>query len=159
MTEIILDHYEINKATSALLPAYHNDYQTTVWEEDQRYYVKKTPLQLIKEACLEGGADYNGRRAAVTHKTGVNSKVPIPVLPHEQIYAFPTHSPKLYECHWLFYHHIKSIHRHPDAPSHTIITFIDSKELLLHVSYYTIEKQLQRTSYCMTRFTHYPSFS
>ncbi|OLO25325.1 hypothetical protein BTR23_24885 [Alkalihalophilus pseudofirmus] len=155
MTNMILDHYEINKNTAALLPAYHTDYQTTVWEKDQRFHVKKTPLELIKEACLEGGADYSGRKAAVTYKTGVSIKVPIPLIPQEQIYAFPTHSPKLHECHWLFYHHIKTIQRHPDTPTHTIITFTDEKELLLHVSYHTMERQLQRTSYCITRFTPY----
>ncbi|WP_209121705.1 competence protein ComK [Alkalihalobacillus sp. BA299] len=160
MNETTLPHYEINRDTSALLPVYHLDYQTVVWERDQRYHVKKTPLQLIREACLEGGADYDGRRAAVTHKTGVTSKIPLPVNPHEQIYAFPTHSPKLHECHWLFYHHIKSIERHTDTPTHSIITFKDDKELLLPVSFHTIERQMQRTSYCIVRFSlQRPHFS
>ncbi|WP_216830595.1 competence protein ComK [Alkalihalobacterium elongatum] len=157
MTEVILPHYAINQHTSALLPAYHTDYQTIVWEQDQRYYVKKTPLQLIKEACLEGGADYDGRRAAVTYKTGAKSKIPIPISPHDQIFAFPTHSPTLHECHWLFYHHIKAIKRHPDIPTHTLVTFQDEKELLLHVSYHTLEKQLQRTSYCIVRYSNHLS--
>lgn len=157
MNEIILPHYIINRNTSALLPAYHTDYQTTVWENNgQRFHVKKTPIQLIKAACLEGGADFDGRRAAVTHKTGITSKAPIPIIPQEQVYAFPTHSPKLHECHWLFYHHIHAIRRHPEIPTHTYTIFKDERELLLQVSYRTMERQLQRTSYCITRFTPYP---
>lgn len=155
MIEITLPHYEINPNTMAILPAYHIDYQAIVWERTQHYYVKKPSLQLIKEACLVGGADFDGRRAAVTYKTGITSKSPIPIHPSEQIYAFPTHSPKLHECHWLFYHHIKSLHRHPDTPTHTIVTFHDEKELLLPVSHYSLERQMQRTSYCIVRFSQH----
>ncbi|WP_209121174.1 competence protein ComK [Alkalihalobacillus sp. BA299] len=75
MNEIILPHNDINRDTSALLPAYHTDYQTIIWEQNHRFYVKKTPLQLIKEACLEGGADLDGRRAAVTIKRGSQQKL------------------------------------------------------------------------------------
>ncbi|MFC0560855.1 competence protein ComK [Halalkalibacter alkalisediminis] len=154
MTKTILTHYEINRDTFVLLPASHIDYYTIVWERDQIYYVKKTLFQIIKEACLEGGAEYDGRRVAVTHKTGIQSKIPIPVNPLEHIYAFPTHSPKLHDCSWIFYHHIKSIHRHPNSQKKSIITFKNDKELPLDLSYHTLEKQLQRTSYCIVRFSH-----
>ena len=103
MTEpVVLSHYDINRDTIALIPATHPDYSTIVWEKDQILHVRKTPIQLIKKGSLEGGAEYDGRRAAVTYKTGIQSKVPIPINPFEQIYAFPTHSPKLFECTWLF---------------------------------------------------------
>ncbi|MDT8860303.1 competence protein ComK [Alkalihalobacillus sp. MEB130] len=57
----------------------------------------------------------------------------MPINPNEYIYAFPTHSPQLHECCWSFYHHIRSI-----------ITFNQYK---------TLEKQLQRASYCIVRFS------
>jgi len=154
MPNITLDHYEINRDTLALLPAYHTDYDTIVWEKDQILYVRKTPLQLLKEACLEGGAEYNGRRVAVTYKTGIQSKIPIPVDPLEQIYAFPTHSPKQSECSWIFYHHIKSIKRDPKNTTKSIITFKNANDLSLNVSYHTLDKQVQRTSYCVIRFSY-----
>ncbi|WP_227937161.1 competence protein ComK [Alkalihalobacillus deserti] len=157
MPKIILEHYEINPDTFALLPAYHTDYDTIVWERDQLLYVRKTPLQLLKEACLEGGAEYDGRRIAVTHKTGIQSKIPIPVNPLEHIYAFPTHSPKQSECSWIFYHHIKSIKRHPKNSTQSIITFKNIKEYSLNVSYHALDKQVQRTSYCIVRFSHRPN--
>ncbi|WP_227939049.1 competence protein ComK [Alkalihalobacillus deserti] len=153
MTNEILIHYEINRETSVLLPAEHLEYNSIVWEKDQVFHVRKTPFQLIKEACLEGGADYDGRKVAVTYKTGIQSKIPIPVNPLEHIYAFPTNSPKLFECSWIFYHHVKSLKRHPHFSNQSIITFKNHKELHLEISYNTLERQLQRTSYCIVRFS------
>jgi hypothetical protein len=53
-------------------------------------------------ASLEGGSPYEGRQIAVTHLTGAQYKVPIPVNPYEYIYAFPTHSPQLFQCYLNF---------------------------------------------------------
>ncbi|MDT8863060.1 competence protein ComK [Alkalihalobacillus sp. MEB130] len=155
MPKTILPHYEINRDTTAIFPANHTDYYSIVWERNRIYYIKKTPIQLIRAGCLEGGADFDGRKAAVIHKTGIQSKIPMPIDPNEHIYAFPTHSPKLHECCWIFYHHIRSIKHHPKSHSKSIITFQHHKQLELDISYHTLEKQLQRTSYCIVRFSHY----
>jgi competence protein ComK len=98
MNETVLTDYEINKETIAIIPANHIDYYSIVLERDQQLHVKLTPLQLIKASCLEGGSTYDGRRLAVTHQTGAQNKVPIPIHPLEQIYAFPTHSPSLHDA-------------------------------------------------------------
>ncbi|WP_081727776.1 competence protein ComK [Halalkalibacter wakoensis] len=153
MPKTILLHYEINRDTSALFSANHTDYYTIVWERDQLFYVKKPILQLVKEGCLEGGAEYDGRKTAVVFKTGIQNRIPIPINPIEHIYAFPTHSPKLHECSWIFYHHIKTIKRHHN-PHQSLITFKHGKELLLDISYHTLERQVQRTSYCIVQFSH-----
>ncbi len=50
MEKIILEDYEINRDTVALQPTTHTDYYTIVIERDQILHVKKTPLQLIKQA-------------------------------------------------------------------------------------------------------------
>ncbi|MCK0470097.1 competence protein ComK [Halalkalibacter sp. APA_J-10(15)] len=153
MTPSIVNDYEITQDTIALLPAHHIECDTIVWERNDILHVKQSMLSLIKEACLEGGADYEGRRAAVIHKTGIQHKIPIPIHPLDHIYAFPTHSPKLYECAWIFYYHIKSIHRHPNKVNESMVTFHNYKELTLPISYATLEKQMQRTSYCIVRFS------
>ncbi|WP_062051691.1 competence protein ComK [Bacillus sp. JCM 19034] len=153
MTTSILSHYDINQDTIALLPAKRIEYDTIVWERNDSLHVKQPMLSLIKEACLEGGADYEGRRVAVIHKTGIQHKIPIPIQPLQQIYAFPTHSPKLYECCWIFYHHIKSIQHHPTKASESIITFHNYRKLTLPISYAALEKQMHRTSYCIVRFS------
>ncbi|WP_084138976.1 competence protein ComK [Halalkalibacter okhensis] len=155
MSKTILPYYDITQDTTAIFSASHTDYYSIVWERDRIYYIQKTPMQLIKAGCLEGGADFNGRKAAVMHKTGIQSKIPIPINPNEHIYAFPTHSPTLHECSWIFYHHIKSINRHPKSHSQSIILFHHHKQLELDISYHSLEKQLQRTSYCIVRFSHH----
>ncbi|OIJ21712.1 competence protein [Anaerobacillus alkalidiazotrophicus] len=156
MTNPILKTYEITKNTMALLPIAHTDYHSIAIEPTCQFYIRKTPLQLIKSACLEGGSTYEGRRAAVIHQTGAKHKVPIPINPLEQIYAFPSHSPSQFECSWIFHHHIRSLTPQvtPKKMNETVITFKNNQQLKLPVSYYTMEKQLQRTSYCMIRFSH-----
>lgn len=153
---MILNDYEINTETSVLIPAYHFEYDTIAREGNHKLYIKKTPLQLIKEACLEGGSTYEGRRLAVIHQTGSQHKVPIPISPFEHIFAFPTHSPELHKCSWIFYHHVKSISPDPKKSRQTIITFKDGNDpLILAVSFNALQKQIQRTSYCIVRFSHH----
>ncbi|WNF37378.1 competence protein ComK [Bacillaceae bacterium IKA-2] len=156
MKTSIQEHYEVNKNTMPLLSVAHPDYDTIALEPNFKCYVRKPPLQLIKLACLEGGSTYEGRRAAVVYQTGVKHKVPIPVDQLEQIYAFPTHSPKEFECAWIFPNHIRLITPYivPNHPKQTKILFTNFKHIILPVSYYTIEKQLQRSSYMMIRVSH-----
>lgn len=150
MTQVIND-YEVNPRTMALIPARNIDYQTIVLESGRKIHVTKSPLQLIKEACRDGGATYEGRYKAVTHKTGIHKKVPIPISQLDQIYAFPTHSAKQFNCHWIFYHHLKAINLAPHKKS--IITFCDHQELEIEVSAYVLKQQMLRTAHCFLLFS------
>ncbi|MRG87643.1 competence protein ComK [Salinibacillus xinjiangensis] len=148
----ILNDYFINESTLALLPATHHEYDTIVLVQDQKLYVRKTPLQLIKKACLEAGSSFNGRREAVIYQTSFFNKVPIPILPSRDIYAFPTHSPSDFQCQWIFYNHVQSIktNRSPSKPSvKSIIIFKNEHQLSMRESYYLLEKQMQRTAICI----------
>lgn len=123
--KVIVSEYDINQSTMALLPVAHIDYSTIVVEQNGQLFVKKTPLQLIKAACLDGGASYEGRRAAVTHLTGAMQKVPIPINQLTNIFAFPTHSPTVFHCSWIFYHHVRTI-KPPENPADT------TKQAIIH---------------------------
>jgi competence protein ComK len=161
MTIPILEDYDVHQGTMAILPAKAIDYDSIVLETNQTLYIRKTPLQIIKDACLEGGSTYEGRREAVIHLTGAQNKVPIPVNPREHIYAFPTHSPQLFECQWLFYHHIRFIQPKPNTPRESIITFKNNPNpLQIEVSYNTLYKQMQRAAYCIVRYSfgHIPQW-
>jgi competence protein ComK len=152
--ESIYKTYDINKETMALIPAKHIDYDTIVYETNQILYVKQRPLDMIKVACLDGGSTYDGRRVAVIHQTGAQHKVPIPINPLEKIYAFPTHSPSLYECSWIFYHHVRSIMPHPTDPKESQVLFKNGQTPLnLDISHSSLEKQLHRTSFCVVKFS------
>ncbi|WP_226036134.1 competence protein ComK [Aquibacillus saliphilus] len=155
MTEI-LSNYDINERTMAILPSFQIDYDAIVIEPGRKLFVKKMPMELIRTACLEGGASYEGRRTAVMYKTESRQKVPIPVNPSMNIYTFPTHSPSQFECSWIFFNHVKSAKPYYSVqktnPQSTII-FKNGQQLILNQSYYMIEKQMQRTALCMLRFS------
>ncbi|MFT4416537.1 competence protein ComK [Fredinandcohnia humi] len=149
-------HYEINPLTMALLSVAHLDYFTIVIEKDRQLYVKQTPLQIIKAACLDGGATFEGRQKAVTHLTGAMQKVPIPVNPQNHIFAFPTQSPSAFHCNWIFYHHVKVITpstETKDTTFQSIITFKNDVQLPMTESHFILQKQMQRTAICILQFT------
>ncbi|MBM7571401.1 competence protein ComK [Aquibacillus albus] len=150
---MILSNYSINQNTMALTSAAQIEYDTIVYERNRQLFIKKTPFQLIKQACLEAYSSYEGRRSAVMYQTNLRQKVPIPIDPVQNIYTFPTQSPSQFDCSWLFYHHIKSIHPHHLALGHaihkSIITFKNEQQIPMRESYYQLEKQRQRTAICI----------
>ncbi|WP_332628453.1 competence protein ComK [Halalkalibacter flavus] len=153
MKKRVLASYDINVDTMAIIPINHFEYDAMILEGNETYYVKKKPLQLIEGGCLDGGAEYLGRRESVIHKTGIKKKVPIPINPNQCIYAFPTHAPSLHECIWIFSQHIKHVKTNGNDKTQTIITFNNGKELLVDVSYQVIKKQVYLTAYCILRFS------
>ncbi|MCC3359634.1 competence protein ComK [Bacillus sp. REN16] len=152
--KIIHPTYEVNPLTMAILPAREIEYSAIVKEVHRIIYVRQTPLQIIKAACLEGGATYEGRRKAVTHLTGAIQKVPIPINPRRNIFAFPTHSPTAFECNWIFYHHIKAIvpSQQTSNTTQSIIQFKNQQELPMTESHYLLEKQYTRTAMCVLQY-------
>jgi len=156
MDENICGYYEITQDTVAIITAQHIDYATIVLESDRQLYVNKRPLQLIKSACLDGGASYDGRRQAVIHQIGMQkkwNKVPIPISPLEWIYAFPTHAPNYEHCYWIFYRHVKTILPHPKFHGQSIITFKTRKNPLeVNVSQRSLLRQLWLTSHCIVKY-------
>lgn len=139
----------------ALLSATHIDYGTIVLETNGRLYVKQTPTQIVKASCLEGHSTYEGRRKAITYHTGAKQKVPIPINPHHNIFAFPTNSPENFNCNWIFYNHVKYIKtaHSPYEPQQSIIVFKNGQELPLPESQYILTKQMQRTAMCILLFS------
>lgn len=155
MVEHVCKSYEINKQTFALIPIAHMEYDTLVLEENRKIYVKQTPKQIIHTACLKGGASYEGRRKAVMYKTKIKRKVPIPINPRQDIFAFPTHSPDQFHCHWIFPNHILSTESKRNSRQKTIVTFKNNEKITLPISRMSLEKQIHRTSYCRFLFTSY----
>src|SRR5699024_12425084 len=104
MTTILSD-YMIHEATMALLPAACIDYDTIAIEKNHKRYIRKTPHQLIKTACLEHCATYEGRREAVMRHTGLKRNVHIPINPSQNLSTCPTHSPTDIRCSCSSYRH------------------------------------------------------
>ncbi|MBM7571394.1 competence protein ComK [Aquibacillus albus] len=154
----ILSNYDVNEQTMALLPAAHLDYYTIVLDCNRQLLVKRTPLQLIGSACLKAGSSYDGRRSAVIYLTNSKKKIPIPIDPFLNIYAFPTCSPSQFHCHWIFYHHVKSIvsnSKTSQANTPSSIIFKNEYQLPMKESFYLLEKQMHRTAECVTILSSY----
>lgn len=141
---MIMDQYHVNKETIAFLPARKIEYNSVVIEGGNTYYIKKTPFQLMKAACLAHWSSYEGRRKAVLKKTNYLRKVPIPISITKQIYAFPTHSPTQFDCNWIFFNHILKITKCKDT-NDTIVTFKNFRQLRINVSRHSLETQFHRT--------------
>ena len=145
---MIQTSYQINEKTIALCPAKEIDYDTIVLEQEATYRVSKTPMQLIKDACIANWSTYEGKRQAVIHHTNFRHKVPIPINLEKNIYTFPTHSPSEFECHWIFFNHIARIQQ-TKHPSQCLITFKNKQQIPLPISAYVFKKQYERTMSCM----------
>src|SRR5690625_4580143 len=100
---MIRKNYQINEQTIALCPAKEMDQDTNVLKQAATYRVRKTPMQLIKEACIANWSTYEGKRQAVIHHTKFRKKVPIPINLEQNIFTFPTHATSDFDCHWIFF--------------------------------------------------------
>lgn len=154
----ILDDYEVNRSTMALLSVAHIDYCTIVIEEHQVLYVRKTTTEIVKAACLVGGASFEGRCKALRHCTGMVQKVPVAINPGLHIYAFPTQSPKAFECNWIFFNHVKYINtfKLPNKEIKSRISFNNGQYIDLDESLYILEKQMRKTAMCVVWLTPKP---
>ena len=147
MKEIVTS-YKANGKTKLVRPAYQIEYQSIVLEGNREIYVKMTPLEIIKLAAIQGGAEYNGRRTSMAYLTGIHKKIPIPISESKNIYAFPTCSPNHPDCIWIFFHHIDDI-KPATGTYRSIIQFKDGLEMKMKESLHILEKQRYRTWLCI----------
>src|SRR5690625_883559 len=144
--------YKINTHTQALLPAKEINYQTIVIEENKILYVRQTPLEIIRQGCVDAWSDYDSRRNAVMHHTNFIQRLPIPVHIRKAFYFFPTHSPKHSDNCWIAYQHILMVDKaskyQAGKQAQSVIYFKNNEKLFLDVSLHTLEKQMQRTFEC-----------
>jgi competence protein ComK len=142
--------YEINPMTVAILPHYHETYQSRIIDLHGDSYSTQSPLKLIENACLEGGSSLDGRRKSLQHVKNFHQCPPIPINPLENIYAFPTCSPESHECVWLFYDHIHSYH---PKQANTLITLTNQQQLEVQISKPVMDKQMSRTESCIVLYS------
>lgn len=137
-----LDNYEITKGTLAVVPLDEN--YSLVYEDDQCFKVKKTPLKIIEHSCLYFGSSYNGRREGAMNILGGEYKVPVLVNEVDNLIVFPTTSPASSDCVWISLKNLNRIEKEENF--RTKVIFNNGKTIEVPISFRTIENQVSRAS-------------
>jgi len=137
----VIDEYEINSATLAIIPI--DEKSSRVYEEETEYVVNKNVHKIIDFNCKYYGSSYRGRCEGTKYLTGIKSKFPIIVEESRNLIFFPTGSPKKLDSAWISLNKIKSYHQHFYG---TTIQFHNEKKIDVPISYYSIENQFCRAT-------------
>lgn len=141
--KIYVDNYSITKATMAILVNYDPNYQSLILEPNKLIYCKLPTIAIVKQGCIEGGATYNGRKAAIEKLLHTRSKLPIPINQGYAIFFFPTRSPRNIDCNWISFYHVK---RFQGQDLGTNIKFSDGSIHYFNISLFSMKRQMAMTS-------------
>lgn len=137
----MLDQYEINSATLAIIPI--DDKTSQIFEEEAEYKVNKSTNKIIDYNCKYYGSSYRGRCEGTKYLTGVKSKCPIIIEESRNIIFFPTGSVRNNENSWISLNNIKNYESNFYG---TTILFENGKKIDMPISYYSIDNQFCRST-------------
>ncbi len=137
----MLDEYEINSSTLAIIPIDENT--SHVYEEETEYVVNKNSNKLIDYNCKFYGSSYRGRCEGTKYLTGIKSKFPIIIEESRNIIFFPTSSYRSDDNSWIALNKIK---KYKSDFYGTKILFENEKEIAVPFSYYSIDNQFTRAT-------------
>ena len=135
-------NYEVSKGTLAIVP--NNEESSLVYEDEERYIIKEKPFKIMEDSCKYFGSSYNGRKESAKSILGAEYKVPIVLEESSNLVVFPTTSPRAEDFAWISLKHVKRIKR-IDSTS-TKIIFNNDREIIVPVSFRSVENQLSRAS-------------
>ncbi|MCA0172643.1 competence protein ComK [Bacillus sp. RAR_GA_16] len=153
---MIMNDYEISKMTLAIVVAKEIGFCSRIYDRTGTYLSKTTPVDLIRQACLEAGVTYEGRRKAVIYHLKYEQQTPILVSTWNGISVFPTESPESLECCWVFYQHVRDAYAL--TKNTTKILFQDGFELIVPVSKGRLQKQMERTGRWVSHYSNNPVY-
>ncbi len=134
--------YEINDGTLAVLSK--SDGKTEILEDDNSYIVSEKSYNIMDHSCRFFGSSYSGREEGSQNILGgIRYKVPIIVEESKNLIFFPTESPNNTECCWIS---LKKIKNYSKSDQNTKITFINDSEIVLPISFRTVENQILRAT-------------
>lgn len=134
--------YEVNRGTLAIMP--NENASSLVYEDDERFLVHQTPFQIMEDSCKYFGSTYEGRKDSAKAILGAEYKVPVIVEDMDNLIVFPTTSPKADDCIWISLKRVKNFEKVDSI--NTKVIFDNNKEIIVPVSYRTLENQISRAS-------------
>ncbi|PEJ60756.1 competence protein [Bacillus sp. AFS017336] len=143
----VLNEYEINKSTMAIIPEFTVDLVviSKVLESNDNFYVLMKPIEIIERSCAYFGSSYRGRREGTKQMISITHKPPIAISSMNQIFFFPTSSSLKVECSWISYNHVSNFKG--GKYNRSIVEFFNGVELPLDISRGSFENQLYRTAH------------
>ncbi len=136
-----MNNYEINEGTLAVLSSKGEN--TLIFEDKKEYQIEGNAFEIMENSCQYFGSSYLGRVQGSEYLLGKGYKMPIIVDEVRNIIFFPTISPTSVDCAWLALNHIKRIE---ELEENTKIIFNNSKEIILPLSYRSLQNQLYRAA-------------
>ena len=115
-----------------------------VLEDDYKYEVNKTPLEILDYSCKYFGSSYPGRKDGSKNILNSSYKLPILIEDTKNIIFFPTSSPLDDECTWISLSNIKDYRK--VGNNKTEILFKNNKVITVNISYYSFNNQVMRAS-------------
>ena len=137
----MLDEYEINSSTLAVLPV--DDETSKVLEEEGEYYVKRSAIDIIDNSCKYFGSSLKGRNEGTKNLIGGNYKLPVVIEESRSIIFFPTSSPRLEECAWISLNNLDNYFK---LEKKGFVKFKNGSTLNSGISIFSLENQVLRAS-------------
>ena len=138
---MIVDSYEINNATCAIIPI--NDETSKVIEKSNNLIVNKPVQAIIEDSCRYFGSSYLGRFEGTKNLIGYNYKAPIIIEETNELIVFPTSSPRFNHCAWICLKSIKDYHKYN---RHSLVNFGNGIDVEFEISYESLENQVLRAT-------------
>ncbi|MBQ9318280.1 MAG: competence protein ComK [Bacilli bacterium] len=135
----MLNEYEINSATQAIIPL--DEDKAMVYEEEGEYIVDKPANQIINYNCNFYGSSYDGRCEGTRSLIGIKSKLPIIIEESRDIIFFPTNSIRRKQSTWIALNKISSLHKNE---KNSFIIFTDGRKIDFDISMFSLENQYCR---------------
>lgn len=149
----MLDEYEINSDTVAIIPIEENI--SKVYEMEGEYIVNKNSNKIIESNCKFYGSSYKGRCEGTKYLTGIKSKFPIIIEESRNIIFFPTGSIRNNSNCWISLNNIKTYDH--DFYGCTI-TFINNRKITFDISKYSLENQYYRATMLKSKINDNKNF-
>ncbi|MFT8323217.1 MAG: competence protein ComK [Bacillus sp. (in: firmicutes)] len=150
----ILDIYEINLHTSAIMPFITNEGKvySKIYEGPNIFICRECPTKIIEWSCIFLGCSYDGKRKATRFLMNYNYKLPVSIDSKNTIYFFPTHSPSSPSCVWVSLHNI--LENREVEPLKTLITFKNYQQITVDISMHSLNNQILRANSLQNVLTH-----
>ncbi len=137
----MLQSYEINNGTLAIIPI--NENTSKVIEFEEEYIINKPCFEIINDSCNYYGSTYQGRYEGTKNMLGMSYKLPIIIEESKNIIFFPTTSPRLINCSWVSLNNLKTYLRNNNSSD---IIFKNDSIVNFDISIFSLESQILRAS-------------